>query len=67
MTDALPAPSTTPSLADFSPGDVVQHVFWGRYATVDKIGRKYLHLTIHLAGTTTKWLPTSVRKVKDAS
>lgn len=52
------------TVKDFKPGDVVQHVFWGRYATVDKVGRTKLHVTIHLADVPAKWLPTSVRKVQ---
>jgi hypothetical protein len=45
-------------------GDVVQHIFWGRYATVTSIGRKYITVDVHLAGRTAKWQPTSVRLVK---
>lgn len=52
-----------PTVKDFVVGDVVQHVFFGRYATVAKIGRKYLTVEIHLGGQTVRWLPTSVRKI----
>lgn len=56
--------STDLTPKDFSPGDVVQHVFHGRYATVTKIGRKCLVVELHtLAAPEMRWLPTSVRLV----
>jgi hypothetical protein len=55
------------SVKDFAVGDVVQHVFWCRYATVEKVGRKLLHVRVHLANTTTTWLPTSVRRVEEGT
>lgn len=49
-------------LADFKPGDVVLHVFHCRYATVEKVGRKYLTCRIHLNDQSVKWLASSVSK-----
>jgi hypothetical protein len=56
-----------PTTADFGKGDVVQHIFFGRYATVVKVGRKYLHVELHTLGgnaPVVTWRPTSVRLVK---
>lgn len=48
---------------DLKVGDTVQHIFFGRYGVITKIGTKYLHVTINLSDQHVKWLPTSVRKV----
>jgi hypothetical protein len=48
-------------------GDVVQHIFYGRYATVTAIGRKYITVDAHLAGRTLQWLPSSVRLIKSGA
>jgi hypothetical protein len=58
---------TEATVSDFTTGDVVQHVFHGRYATVIGVGRKYITCELHTLGgqgPSLKWLPTSVRLVK---
>lgn len=49
--------------SDFKVGDVVRHVFHGRCATVTKVGRSLLQVTVHLSDQKVTWLPTSVTKV----
>lgn len=44
-------------------GDVVQHIFLGRYATVEKVGRKLLLVNVHLADRKVRWNITSVRRI----
>lgn len=50
-----------PEKQDLFKGQIVQHLFTGRYATIEKIGRKYIHVNVHLVGVTRRWLPSSVR------
>lgn len=54
---------TDRSTTDFNVGDVVQHVFYGRYATVTKVSRRLLTVELNLGGQVTRWQPSSVRKV----
>jgi hypothetical protein len=51
------------TVKDFKVGDVVRHIFHGRYATVVKVGRKYLTVRLNLGDQQYRWLPTSVQKV----
>lgn len=63
----MPARPDDQVVGDFTVGEVVQHLFFGRYATVKKVGRKYLWVLLHTTGPQEihyKWLPTSVRKVE---
>jgi hypothetical protein len=50
------------TVKDFAAGDRIQHIFWGYYATVTIVGRKYIHVRDN-GGATYTLLPTSVRKV----
>lgn len=52
------------SVADFDEGDIVQHIFHGRYGVVTKVGRKYVHVRLTIGPSKSyQFLPTSLRHV----
>lgn len=48
-------------------GDVCQHLFTGRYGTVEKVGRQYIHVRLHLDDRLIRTLPTSWRFLHNRS
>lgn len=38
-------------ITEYRVGDVVRHVLFGRCATVETVGRKYLTVRVHLRAT----------------